>query len=386
MKRPLRVAHIVGTAGASGVESYLHALLPSFDPSAVHATLFVPREDVLVGRMRACGVAVELGAPTRKLAFGQTLALARRWKGQFDVVHAHGPRATFWAMHAARHAQIPTVIVSVHELRWQTVAPGLKRELWIAIERHALRGASRLITVSDATRRDLVERWPDLSARTSTVYGSAPLLLDADSLPRACSDADEVPLRLVTVGRLSWQKGYDILFNALAELSRRGVEWTLDLVGSGELEGTLRAQATSLGIGERVHWLGRDVELREVLTHAHAFVTATRAEMFGIAVLEAMAFGLPVLAPAVGSLLEVVADGVAGHLEPFGPESTLPARLADVLARWAADPAECARLGAAGAARARREFSPAALAAGVTQVYRDALATLPGEPQVRPGS
>lgn len=379
MTRPLRVAHIVATAGASGVESYLHALLPSFDRSQVQASLFVPHDDVLVGRMRACGVAVELGAPTRKLAFGEMLALAQRWKGAFDVVHAHGPRAAFWAMHAARRAQIPNVIASVHELRWQTLAPGFKREVWIALERQALRGASRLITVSDATRSDLVARWPDLSARTSTVYGSAPLLLDADSLPRAHPGADGAPLRLVTVGRLTWQKGYDVLFNALAELSRRGVEWTLDLVGSGDLGGSLRAQATRLGIAERVHWLGRDVELRDVLTRAHAFVTATRAEMFGIAVLEAMAFGLPVLAPAVGSLPEVVGSQVAGHLEPFDPESTLPARLADVLARWAADPAERARLGDAGAARARREFSPAALAAGVTAVYHDAMSTAPAD-------
>jgi starch synthase len=106
-------------------------------------------------------------------------------------------------------------------------------------------------------------------------------------------------------------------------------------------------------------------------------VVATRAEMFGIAVLEAMAFGLPVLAPAVGSLLEVVAEGESGRLVPFDPEATLPVRLADVLARWAADPSEPARLGAAGAARARREFSPAALAAGVTAVYRETLAVSP---------
>ena len=373
MKRPLRVAHVVGTAGASGVESYLLALLPSFDPAQVQPTLFLPREGVLAGRMRARGVPVEYGAPTRKLAFGEIPALARRWLGGFDLVHAHGPRATFWAMRAARRAHISIVIASVHELRWQTLEPGLKRELWIRLERQALRGASRLITVSDATRSDLVARWPDLAARTSTVYASAPLLLEADSLPRARPGVGGETLRLVTVGRFNWQKGYDLLFPALADLSKRGVAWTLDVVGSGELEAELRAQAASLGIAERVCWLGRDAELREVLARAHAFVTATRAEMFGIAVLEAMAFGLPVLAPAVGSLPEVVADGECGQLVPFDPESTLPARLADVLARWAADPAERVRLGAAGAARARREFSPAALAAGVTAVYRDAM-------------
>ena len=374
MTEPLRVAHVVATAGASGVESYLLALLPSFDPAQVRPTLFLPGEGVLVGRMRSRGVAVEFGAPTRKLAFGEIPALARRWAGQFDLVHAHGPRATFWAVRAARRARIPAVVASVHELRWQTHEPGLRREVWIALERWALRRARRLITVSEATRRDLVARWPDLAAITSTVYGSAPLLLAPESLPRARPAAAGEPLRLATVGRFSWQKGYDLLFPALADLGARGVAWTLDVVGSGPLEQELRAQVARLGLGDRVRWLGRDAELADVLPRAHVFVVATRAEMFGIAVLEAMAFGLPVLAPAVGSLLEVVAEGESGRLVPFDPEATLPARLADVLARWSANPAEPTRFGTAGAARARREFSPGALAAGVTAVYRQVLA------------
>ncbi|MEO5617932.1 MAG: glycosyltransferase family 4 protein [Candidatus Eisenbacteria bacterium] len=374
MSAPLRVAHLVATAGASGVESYLLALLPSFDPANVRPTLFLPGEGVLVERMRSRGVPVEFGAPTRKLAFGELPALARRWAGRFDLVHVHGPRATFWGLRAALRARIPVVVASVHELRWQTQEPGLRRELWIALEGRSLHRAHRLIAVSDATRRDLLKRWPGLASRTATVYGSAPLLLDADRLPQARPGADAAPLRLVTVGRFHWQKGYDLLFPSLAALSALGVNWTLDVVGSGLIEPGLRAQVDRLGISDRVRWLGRDADLHEVLPRAQVFVVATRAEMFGIAVLEAMAFGLPVLAPAVGSLLEVVADGTSGCLVPFAPEDTLPARMAGVLARWAADPAERARLGAGGLTRARRDFSPAALAAGVTAVYSEALA------------
>jgi glycosyltransferase involved in cell wall biosynthesis len=371
MSAPLRVAHVVATAGATGVESYLIALLPSFDPDRVRPTLFAPGDGPLVDRLRARGIEVEFGAPTRKFAFAETAALARRWSGNFDLVHAHGPRAAFWAARAARRARVPGLVVSVHELRWQTVPASLRRSAWIALEGHALRRADRLVTVSDAARRDLVARWPGLEPRTVTVYGSAPVLLDADSLPRARPGAAELPLRLVTIGRCEWQKGYDLLLPGLARLSALGVPWTLDVVGAGPLEPALRAEADRLGVGDRVKWLGRDADVPGLLVRAHAFVTATRAEMFGIAVLEAMAFGLPVLAPAVGSLLEVVADGVSGHLVPFEPERTLPERLAQVLERWAADPLERARLGSAGAIRARERFSPAALAAGVTAVYRE---------------
>lgn len=372
MTGPIRVAHVVGTAGASGVESYLLALLPSFDSARVRPTLFVPRQDVLVERMRSRGVAVEFGAPTRKLALHEAARLSGRWRGRFDLIHAHGPRAAFWAALAARRAGLPLVI-SVHELRWQTHEGGLRLDAWLALERWAHRRATRLIAVSEATRRDFVARWPDLAGAIVSVYGSAPILLDTETLPSARPGGREGGLRLATVGRFDWQKGYDLLLAALADLSARGVAWQLDVVGSGVLEGDLRSRAVGLGIADRIRWLGRDASILDVLPRAHAFVVATRAEMFGIAVLEAMALGLPVLAPAVGSLLEVVADGESGCLVPFSPEATLPRRLADVMARWAADPDERARLGLAGAARARGRFSPAVLAEGVTGVYRDVL-------------
>jgi glycosyltransferase involved in cell wall biosynthesis len=325
-----------------------------------------------VPKLEARGVRVESGAPTRKLAFGAAAELAARWRGNFDVVHAHGPRAMFWAAQAARRARLPLVI-TVHELRWQTLPPGWKRELWIALEGWALRAADRIITVSDATRRDLLARWPGLAERARVVYASAPLQMDPD-IPSADPGArDGSPFRLVTVGRFDWQKGYDLLLPALAGLAKRGVPFTIDVVGHGALEPELREQAGSLGIADRIRWRGRDVDVPALHAGSHAFVTTTRAEMFGIAVLEALACGLPVLATAVGSLLEVVTDGEDGELLPFEPAATLPERVADRLAAWWRDPARMAELGAAGRRHAAGRFSPAAFASATEAVYRELL-------------
>jgi glycosyltransferase involved in cell wall biosynthesis len=369
---PIRVAHVVATAGRTGVEAHLLALLPSFDRAFVAPVLFAPGPGPLVDEMAARGVDVVLGAPTRKLAFGQARALAESWRGQFDVVHAHGPRALFWSERAARQAGVPAFGATMHELRWQTMPPGLKREAWIALEGMALERADRVITVSQATRRDLIARWPRLAERARVVHASAPILLDTSVPPQGePGRRDGQPLRLVTVGRFAWQKGYDLLLPALAHLAARGVDFTLDIVGHGELEPGLRAEAARLRIAERLRWLGRDVDLPRLLAASHAFVTTTRAEMFGIAVLEAMACGLPVLAPGVGSLVEVVADGASGRLLAFDPERTLAERVAEELVRWWNDPDLMRRLGAAGARRARDVFSPAAFAAGVAAVYEE---------------
>jgi L-malate glycosyltransferase len=382
VSHPLRAAHVCSTVGATGVEAHLLTLLPSFAPEQVVPVLFAVGQGPLVARLAARGVQVEPGAPTRKLAFGAARTLAGRWRGRFDVIHAHGPRAMFWSARAARWARLP-LVVTVHELRWQTLPPGWKRELWVALEGRVLHAADRIITVSDATRRDLLVRWPRLADRTRVVYASAPLLLESN-IP--CADPgirDGRPLRLVTVGRFEWQKGYDLLLPALAVLASRGIPFTIDVVGHGPLEAETRKSAATLGLSDHIRWRGRDVDVPALHSGGHAFVTTTRAEMFGIAVLEAMACGLPVLATAVGSLPEVVKDGEDGDLLAFEPVTTLPDRVADRLVAWWENPALMARMGAAGRHHANRRFSPAAFAVATDAVYREVVSA-GREPAVTP--
>ena len=176
-RAPLRVAQIVCSSGATGVEAFLEVLTPSFDRGAVETTVFVPGPGPLVDKLTARGVPVEAGAPTRKLDWGVAGALARRWRGAFDLVHAHGPRAAYWATRAARAVRIPAVI-TVHELRWQTHPPSLKRTLQLELEMRDLDRAVGLTVCSEATRRDLLQRRPQLAPRTRVVPASAPLLLE----------------------------------------------------------------------------------------------------------------------------------------------------------------------------------------------------------------
>lgn len=370
---PIRVAHVVATVGATGVEAFLLTLLPALGAEGVEPTLFVPREGPLTEKLRARGVAIEHGAPSRKLDLGAAARLASRWRGRFDLVHAHGPRAAFWAERAARQAEIPCVL-TVHELRWQTLPRGPRRAAWVWLESHVLRRARRLTTVSDATRRDLVTHDPGLAPHIRVVHAATPLALGGGLARLATPFAGRSPLRLVTVGRYSWQKGYDVLIESLALAARSGLDFELEIVGHGPEEPALRELAARRGIADRITWLGRDANVAKHLAESDAFVTTTRAEMFGIAVLEAMLLGVPVLATAVGSLPEVVGDGESGELLPFEPASTLPARFAAALVAWRDDPQRARRYGAEGARRAREKFSPEALAGGMARVYRDLLA------------
>jgi glycosyltransferase involved in cell wall biosynthesis len=249
--------------------------------------------------------------------------------------------------------------------------PALKRDAWIALEHNTYAKADHLITASAAARSGMVGRWPELEPRISVVHASAPMLIDPDRLARARPGTHgDGPLRLVTVGRLDWAKGQDLLLEALARIERRGISITIDIAGSGAETSALQAAARRLGIANRIRWCGNVADVSALLASGDVFITATRTEMFGIAVLEAMAVGLPVIAPAVGSLPEVIAAGETGILVPAAPESELPDRLADAVEALARDPVRAAALGAAGAHRAREMFSPKAMAEGVTEIYR----------------
>lgn len=136
------------------------------------------------------------------------------------------------------------------------------------------------------------------------------------------------PARMLLVGRLVYQKGIDLLLDALAEL--KSLDWTLSLVGDGPQAENLQAQAEALGIAERIRlesWLSGD-ELVAQYQAANLFVFPSRHEGMPNAVLEAMACGLPVVASCIAGNEELVVPGETGLMVP--PED-VPA-LRDALA------------------------------------------------------
>ncbi len=181
---------------------------------------------------------------------------------------------------------------------------------------------------------------------------------------------------LLFVGRLRYYKGLDDLLRAMALLRDRadGFSATLLICGSGPMEAAWRALAQELGLAERVHFLG-DVpeEALPALYHAadlYVLPANSRAEAFGVALLEAMAAGLPVISTEVGSGTSYVnIHGETGLIVP--PRD--PERLAQAIATLLSDPALRQRLGAQAQARVRAGFSQATMIARVLNLYHQLL-------------
>ncbi|MGC0418500.1 glycosyltransferase [Embleya sp. AB8] len=124
---------------------------------------------------------------------------------------------------------------------------------------------------------------------------------------------------VVALGRLSFEKGYDLLLEAWAEVARGRPEWRLRLYGSGPEEARLRAQTAALGLADRVEFAGRTADVEGALRAASVFAAPSRAEGFPISLMEAMAMGVPSVAfDCAPGVREIVTHERNGLLVPRG--------------------------------------------------------------------
>jgi len=205
--------------------------------------------------------------------------------------------------------------------------------------RRKLRDAVDVVTVSDFNRDYLTSEFGADADRVRRVYNG----LDLDAFE--FSDPSERSATIAAVGRLVEKKGFDVLLDALALLLADGHQVDLVLIGSGVLEGALRAQAERLGLADRVTMLG------EVVANAAVFaapcVVGEDGNRDGLptVLLEAMALGTPCVATPVTGIPEIIEHEVTGLLVPERD----PRALADALNRLLDDPV--LRSGLAKAAR-----------------------------------
>ena len=174
-------------------------------------------------------------------------------------------------------------------------------------------------------------------------------------------------------GRLSAEKGADVLLTAMPAVFARVSNARLIVAGDGPESGALRRLAKRLGIAGRTRFLGHveRAALEEALAPAWVQVIPSRwDEPFGLVAIEAMMRGTAVVASAAGGLVDSVVDGVTGRLVPPGD----PAALADAIVQVLSSREEAESLGAAGRRRALSDFLESSMVDAFTRIYRELLA------------
>ncbi|MEU1124251.1 glycosyltransferase [Streptomyces sp. NPDC005899] len=146
------------------------------------------------------------------------------------------------------------------------------------------------------------------------------------ALPGAPSPRSEKAV--ASIGRLTDQKGVDMLLDAWALVAPRRPGWRLDVYGAGEDEAELRTRCTDLGLDGSVRWRGRTDDVPGALAASSVFVQSSRGEGFPLALLEAMASGVPCAAfDCAPGVREIIRDGEDGLLAPAGDVGALADRL-----------------------------------------------------------
>jgi colanic acid/amylovoran biosynthesis glycosyltransferase len=220
-----------------------------------------------------------------------------------------------------------------------------KAELWHICQK--IERASFVIAISSFGRSQLYRHCsPDHWSKIEVVHcGVDATFLEAPSMPVPAAP------RLVSVGRLSEQKGQLLLLEALGELHRRGRSFELTLVGDGELRPAVEDAIARLGLRDKVRLAGwaNEAEVRQMMLDARALVVPSFAEGLPVVIMEALALGRPVVSTYVGGIPELVLRN-CGWLVPAGSRDDLVAALEEVLT---ASPDTLEALGKAGRARVR---------------------------------
>jgi D-inositol-3-phosphate glycosyltransferase len=376
---------VLGGVDAGGQNVHVAALAQALARKGAHVAVYTRRDDPSLAERVAMGPGVTVhhvaAGPACTLAKDDLLPhmevfgrqLERIWRrSPPDLVHAHFWMSGLASLQAARSLDLP-VVQTFHALgavkrRHQGGADTSPPER-IDIERNIAQRATGII----ATCRDEVNELRALGAdvaRVRTVPCGVDLSLfrpDGPIAPRT-----DGLRRIAAITRLVERKGVEEVIRALVELP--GVE--LIIAGGPEREHLfddaealrLRDVARALGLDERVRFCGRLAreEVPALLRSADVAVCTPWYEPFGIVPLEAMACGVPVVASAVGGLLDTVVDGVTGvHVPARDPE-----RLASALRDLLRDAPRRRSMGAAGAVRAHLGYGWDRVAAATLSAYR----------------
>ena len=286
---------------------------------------------------------------------------------RLECVHARGPfdlAAAVRIVRVCRAQGIRTLISTLNDAnliaRWVVIASGGRIRLflreandpkyktwWQRIMSVLFDGsARRVIAVTDQIRTSMLKDAPWRSRKIIVLHNGI-------EVPPLQPRESHMPVRILTVGRLTEQKDHSTLIEAVQELTTGGVPCKMKIIGEGPLMGSLKAQAAPLD--DRVRFAGmldRTGVEREYRA-ADIFVLSSKWEGCPNVILEAMAFGLPVVATRVGGVPELVEDDKTGILiRPSDPHA-----LADALKRLITDTDLRITLGKAGYQRARTMFS-----------------------------
>lgn len=367
----MKILHIETGRHLYGGPRQVLLLMDGLRSRGVEVALACPVESAIAGEAAEAGHTVFTHSISGDLDLSAVTFLMRTVQNQKpDVVHAHSRRgADFFGGLAAALAATPAVLTRRVDNADTPIIGNLK---YLAY--------ARIVAISDAVRAQLEHQGiPD--AKLTTIRSS----IDVDACQPSWSrdqllagfNLPSSALIVAVIAQLIPRKGHALLLEAWPEVVARCPEARLLIFGEGPLEADLRQQA---GADDTIRFAGFRPDLLDFLGRIDLMVHPASREGLGVAVLEAQAAGVPVVALAAGGVSEAVADGVTGLLIPTDaagsppPPTALAHAIADAQVTLLTDTERRRQMGAAATTWIRDHFQPADMTARYLALYEDLMA------------
>ncbi len=352
----MEIVHVVENLDRGGLERTVVDLIASQrDAGHECRVICLFKLGLLARELLASGVRVDACGKRRGLnlrALRRARALIRQ--SPDAVIHTHNAMAHYYAVLASLGLPVKCRINTRHGMGGRTRSG---RQEWLY--RQSLRGTDYAVAVCEAAR----QRFAADGMRPRRALLSVPngIRLErfrpADDVARQSLVAElglPTGSRIIgTVGRLQPVKDHALLLRAFAKVRVQVPEAALVIVGDGPLRAALEAQAEQAGLSDAVRFMGDRHDVPRLLTGMEVFALTSTSEGYSVALLEACASSLPIVATDVGGNREIVRHGVNGRLVPSGDTAAIATALIALLRGGE----QAAAMGRAGYAWAQAEAS-----------------------------
>jgi glycosyltransferase involved in cell wall biosynthesis len=361
----LKVLHVIEDLENGGAERVLINLALGLDKQK-----FEVRVCCLTRKGRMAGELEEQGIPVYAMHKQPGLDLALVWRLQrlvrklkIDIVHCHVFTANLWGRLAGVLARAPVIITHEHSSFTLDDARRLRIEHWL------MNKTTQAISVSEELRQRLIAQGRLPASKITTIHNGLKFSTARDG--QKCArlrreyGLEKFEFLVGAIGRLEYRKNYSLLLEAFAQVRLKFPQAGLLLVGAGPEEERLKQYAHALGLDESVVFAGYQTEVESWLRLMNIFCSSSQTEGISMAILEAMAAGVPVVATAVGGNPEIIPAREFGILTPANDA----AALAQALIAMLRDPAAAQQVAQRAQERVLQHFSEARMLARVEELY-----------------
>ena len=369
----MKVLHVIDSGGLYGAETmllnlmaeqFLQGLTPVLASIGVKSIIEKPIEKAAADQ----GVKVEKFRMTPGLNYHGAMRIVKFARAEkCDLLHTHGYKGNILLGLLPRPLRRMPIVSSLHGY---TVVNGLsKMRLYEWLDAISMRFVDQVVLVNSAMRDH--PRLKNIPVDFKVVNNGIPV---SNGAPKAMKNIDPDILdfcrsgfTIGAVGRLSKEKGFDILLHAFSKAVVHNTDLKLIIIGEGKQRSILEEMIATLGISEKVMLTGFRPAAKNYFPTMKTLVIPSFTEGLPMVALEAMHAGLPIIATRVGGLPEVLEDGRAGMLVEKGSTEML----SRAIVKMANDPSLCKEYAYRGKKRVAENFSSAAMADSYLKIYNN---------------